>query len=369
MNDQKHLSAHLSKKNNGGSGKRIIGSILIEIFLTGFFLCIFALFHHVIPMMLPKVSEAVTPVQVTDVQAAPAQSVPDSEGNADVNQPEEELSSENPEGKVEEAPVIQWSELFAEYFTEEIVTTETTYTSPNVSVTVQATIGKLDGRPQRLYVADIYITDINCFRTAAAYNGFTVYSAEEPNKLDKKYDAIVMINGDYCNVQRQGLLVRNGYLYFSDPTPADICVLYYDGVMETHVAGTYDTDEILARSPYQIWRFGPALLDENGRAREEFEDTRVLQAFHPRTGLGYYEPGHYCFVVVEGRYNDTAGMDMKLFAKLFESLGCTAAYNMDGGASSVMTFNDRAITRQSSQRGLGDIIYICEPDVEFPPNN
>ena len=368
MNDQKRVSAHLSKTKNGGYWKKIIGSILLEIILTGLFLCVFALFHHVIPMLRPNVSEAVTPVQLPGVQTAQTDQTVTDADKTDASGTEEDITGENQEEVIEEDPVIPWSELFAEHFTGETVSTETTYTSPNVSVTVQATIGKLDGRPQRIYVADIYISDINCFRTAAAYNGFTVYSVEEPNKLDIKNNAIVMINGDYCTFQRQGLLVRNGYMYFSDPTTADICVLYYDGVMETHVAGTYDTEEILARSPYQIWRFGPALLDENGKARETFEDTRVLSGFHPRTGLGYYEPGHYCFVVVEGRYNDTAGMDMKLFAQFFEALGCTAAYNMDGGASSVMTFNDKAITRQSSQRGLSDVIYICEPDVEFPPN-
>ncbi len=369
MSDQKHVSAHLSSKNKGGSVKRIFFNVFLEIVLTGFFLCTFALFHHVIPMKRPNVSEAVVPVQVADVQDYPAEQAGADTDKTDENNTNEELSggNENTEEVVEEDPVIPWDELFEDHFTEEIETTQTTYSSPNVSVTIEATIGKLDGRLQRLYVADIYIADINCFRTAAAYNGFTVYSVEEPNKMDKKNDAIVMINGDYCNVQRHGLLVRNGYVYFSDPTTADICVLYYDGVIETYVAGTYDTEEILACSPYQVWRFGPALLDENGRAREEFEDTRVIQGFHPRTGLGYYEPGHYCFVVVEGRFNDTVGMDMKLFAKLFESMGCTAAYNLDGGASSVMTFNDKLVNRQTSQRGLGDIIYICEPDVEFPP--
>ena len=53
----------------------------------------------------------------------------------------------------------------------------------------------------------------------------------------------------------------------------------------------------------------------------------------------------------------------KEFAELFEELGCVRAYNMDGGDSSVMTFNDSIYSRPSGGgRSLGDILFICDPD-------
>ena len=85
---------------------------------------------------------------------------------------------------------------------------------------------------------------------------------------------------------------------------------------------------------------------------------------NPRSAIGYYEPGHYCFVVVDGRQNGYAkGMNIPQLATLFEELGCTRAYNLDGGGSAVMVFNHERYSKQSNGGGreLGDILLIREP--------
>lgn len=58
---------------------------------------------------------------------------------------------------------------------------------------------------------------------------------------------------------------------------------------------------------------------------------------------------------------DSAGMTMAELAALFESLGCKAAYNMDGGQSSVMAWDEGRVTVNtpaSGGRPVSDIIYI-----------
>ncbi len=41
---------------------------------------------------------------------------------------------------------------------------------------------------------------------------------------------------------------------------------------------------------------------------------------------------HYCFLVIDGKQkNYSRGMFLDEMAQLFESLGCKAAYNLDGG--------------------------------------
>ena len=85
---------------------------------------------------------------------------------------------------------------------------------------------------------------------------------------------------------------------------------------------------------------------------------------NPRSAIGYYEPGHYCFVVVDGRQSGYAkGMSIPELAALFEELGCTKAYNLDGGGSAVMVFNHKRYSKQSNGGGrdLGDILLIREP--------
>ena len=50
---------------------------------------------------------------------------------------------------------------------------------------------------------------------------------------------------------------------------------------------------------------------------------------------------------------------MAEFAELFVSLGCTSAYNLDGGETATMMFGDRLLN--DSSRRVTDGIYITEP--------
>lgn len=81
---------------------------------------------------------------------------------------------------------------------------------------------------------------------------------------------------------------------------------------------------------------------------------------NPRTVLGYYAPGHYAVLVVDGR-GESAGLSLDELAGLCEELGFTLAYNLDGGKSSVMTFNDAIVNQPAGGgRAISDVIYIAE---------
>ena len=84
---------------------------------------------------------------------------------------------------------------------------------------------------------------------------------------------------------------------------------------------------------------------------------------NPRTAIGYVTPGHYIFVVVEGRTKTSAGVTMKQLASIFEKYECKAAYNLDGGQSSTMIFNEKIVNEfptNEGQRTLSDAIIIRE---------
>lgn len=82
--------------------------------------------------------------------------------------------------------------------------------------------------------------------------------------MSQRLNAIVAINGDYYGNRTIGPVVRNGILYRESPFE-DACVLYSDGVMETYAAEELDMEAAKQRGAYQIWSFGPQLLDKNGR--------------------------------------------------------------------------------------------------------
>lgn len=326
--------------------------ILQDILLTGLVLVVFALFHHVIPRMTAASRPVPTPTAIrnTEPSAAPVEGVdaPVNESAAPIATPEPTLDP------------MDWRSKFADKFTDTIVQTDTSYSSPNISITVEK-VTLSDTYTTVCYVADIYLADLSCFQTYWANGRYSYYGYQSPLGLARDSGGLLTINGDYADNQQSGFLVRNGELYYQDATSRDICVLYYDGTVETYDGGHYSVDEILAREPYQSWKFGPALLNSDGSAKSSFNTSNEISWENPRSALGYYEPGHYCFVVVDGRQSFSRGLTMRELANFFAGLGCKAAYNMDGGASAVMTFDQRIVNSPSNGgRDSGDILLIRE---------
>ncbi len=231
--------------------------------------------------------------------------------------------------------------------------------APGVCSKCGATIGNRKADTVTYTVADIYIQDINSLRTA--------YSARATEtKRVKQFCAdnngILAVNTDlFINAygNSHGWFIRNGVeIKRFNKITSDLCILYADGTMETieTKTRTYDIDTIIARAPQQIWYFGPALLDESGAAKTKFNST--LGKANPRTVVGYYEPGHYCFIVVDGRHGER-GLTFEELSLLCAEMGMTAAYNMDGGASSGMYFNGKNYGQNG--RDTSDVVYIAEP--------
>ena len=93
-----------------------------------------------------------------------------------------------------------------------------------------------------------------------------------------------------------------------------------------------------------------------------FNTWDYIRQTHPRSAIGYYEPGHYCFVVVDGRQSGySRGMTLPELARVFEDLGCSAAYNLDGGHSTFMTIGDQVVNRPYKPgHQIVDCLYFGE---------
>ena len=162
----------------------------------------------------------------------------------------------------------------------------------------------------------------------------------------------------------KGLLIRNGEVYRTKAAQnRDICILYKDGTMQTFTSKEYNSKMDLS-TVWQAWQFGPYLIEDDGTPRKNFNGYGI-NPLNPRTVLGYYEPGHYCFVIVEGRRGKSysAGLTLRDLAQLMVDLGCSKAYNMDGGGSTQLYWNNEIFNKPSgtSLRPIPDIVYISEP--------
>ena len=131
------------------------------------------------------------------------------------------------------------------------------------------------------------------------------------------------------------------------------------GVLTVYPYGKLKKAALKEMNAYQTWVFGPSLLDENGHSKTKFR-SKVLPR-NPRSVLGYYEPGHYAFLLVDGRSQTCEGITLEDLSQFCEELGFTAAYNLDGGQSSVLASPSGAINSPFRDgRAVSDILAIRE---------
>ena len=325
---------------------------LLDLLLIGVGLLIFAYFHHV-RQTAYSTDEVITISRPTNQPAAETPE-PTQLPEATNLLPTEVVPTATPDPN-------DWGAKFADQFSADgVQSTASSYRSQNISISISHHSARDEGDdPQVWFVADIYIRDIESLKTAFARDTYGKGYKEWPHFMANAKGAVLAISGDYYGAREKGVVIRNGSVYRTD-TFKDVCVIYYDGVMETMSAKDFDADAAIERGAYQAFSFGPALLDENGHVKESY-DTEINDP-NPRCAIGYYEPGHYCFVVADGRdFDYSEGFKMHELAQVFEDLGCKAAYNLDGGATATMVFMDNIVNKPyDGGRKVSDIIYIGE---------
>ncbi len=339
--------------------KRLITAIVVDLLVLGVLLGGFAYFYFLR-------ERAYTPraLGTPEPSAATASAASQSAEPAQTEEPSPQ-STDTPEPEVIDTGLLGGK--YAEKFTTgDVEQTADSYRSANVSIEMQKIVAGTESKPITYYLADIYIKDITSFRTAVAidyeeFNEGTRKNVMSTLQLSQLTNSLVAVSGDNFAFH-DGIVVRNGIEWESKlPVYGDICVLYYDGTMETYPQSIKraDVDAIYAKEPYQIWTFGPELL-EDGEVPSRFANTKA----NPLCAIGYYEPGHYCFILVDGRQKGYSwGMTYADLAQVFYDLGCKVAFNLDGGDTAVMTYMGewRSQPQDASPRETSDILYIIEP--------
>lgn len=326
-------------------------------------------------------AESESPVLV-EMTAAPAEEVvsvlPD-EAEPDVVEPEvtEESAAATAEPATTAEPVPtrepregDITDHFPNYDTG--TDADYSYQSDELRIAIKKYVNPHDPEiPEVYYVADIWMRNINSFRTGFAHGKYNS-GREDGEQFAEREHAILAVNG----TMNTGLVLRNGTWYKSTAT-ADLS--FFDGVMLLYEDGSMKTFNVLhnhldldqeqkKKAVVQAWHFGPVLL-QDGKVAQQFN---LKGTRHPRIMLGYYEPGHYVVVAVDGRNSKRAiGMNEYEMAELMKELGCREALNLDGGTSAMMVFMGKCISTPSgvdldgdgkAGRELADMLLFAEYD-------
>ena len=263
-----------------------------------------------------------------------------------------------------------FSEKFGAYFLDDAdaapIITENSYQSHDIYFEIRSE------RADRsdVYIVDIYVRSVEVLQRAFGSDKWRG-DLETVPAIAERSGAILALTGDNSQNFKAGWVFANGELLRKcSATPArHLCLLYKNGEMKTFRGKNVDND-VVAADADQIWQsffFGPSLLNDEGKAYSKFDSS--LTARNPHSAIGYFEPGHYCFVQVDGRSTESAlesgsknkGMELVSLASYMEGLGCKAAYNLDGGRSSVLWFNGEIVsTPYKGGRQVGDIVILVE---------
>jgi exopolysaccharide biosynthesis protein len=339
--------------HNRGPKKKLLPLsllILVDVMLGALILLVFYITNYVInwqtePSSLPKPSW---------LASAPAETSAD---NTAAASPSGDVTQETPPASEAPADPNDWRAKFPDKFTDGAVEqTENSYKSGNLNVS----INKAQENGATYLVADIYVAELKYFKTAFPKNSDSMGDREGTDVIANETNAILAINGDHC-VDNPGPVVRNGNSYRLDEKAQDAFVMNYDGSMKAYSASELNLDKIKNEGAYQVWTFGPMLL-KDGQPMTEFDSPQSINGKNPRTAVGYYEPGHYCFVVADGRQPGySEGLDMAQLSQIMYDLGCKEAFNMDGGQSSEMAFMGKLVNQPyNGGRSTTDILYVGE---------
>lgn len=245
----------------------------------------------------------------------------------------------------------------------EAVSTGNSYKDENISVTVT----EYRENDTDIYVADVQLSSPEYLQTALAQGVYGRNVKEETSTIAENNNAILAVNGDYYGAREAGYVIKNGELLRNTSAGREDLIIYDDGSWKIVSEDEVSAEELLADGAVQTMSFGPGLIENGEISVGVNEEVKQSMSSNPRTAIGIIDDCHYVFVVSDGRTDESEGLLLYQLAEFMQGLGCTTAYNLDGGGSSTMYFNGEVINNptggqaghgEGSERSVSDIIYI-----------
>ena len=255
------------------------------------------------------------------------------------------------------------------------VAPESNYTEEgyhDASITVR--VEKRQTENAVINIAWVKIADASQFRTAVTSKGRT----NKISTMARKANAIIAIGGEYFSSDEGGLIVRMGKVQQGRKTPyktRDLLAIDSEGNFHILIRSK-DNKEFNSQlkalteqyTLVNVFDFGPALIVDGAihefpmKSKTEIDYQFNLGHMEPRCAIGQTGELEYVLVVIDSFKRDgKSGFTGEELAQLMLELGCTQAYNLDGGNSCLMVFHGQNYSDKSfeAERSVSDIIYFA----------
>lgn len=240
------------------------------------------------------------------------------------------------------------------------VVTATSYQDDNISIEISF----IRRDNTTCYVADVRLASPSLLKTAFAEDTFGRNLRQTVSDMAQDKNAVLAINGDYYGSRKSGWCLRNGVLYRQSPSSSETDLLLIDHEGNFSILSDRGMTVEAANGLWQIFSFGPALVDDGQIAVDENDEVERAKVSNPRTAIGQIGSLHYALVVTDGRTEESAGLSLAQLAALMRDVGCHTAYNLDGGGSSTMVFMGEVLNKPTAngnaitEREVSDIVCI-----------
>lgn len=245
--------------------------------------------------------------------------------------------------------------------------TEEEYVSDNYYSNDHLVVSMTDYRvcETNVHVGEIWVTSPRYILSAFAKDTYGMHINEKTTVLAKKKEAVLAINGDNYGQRERGYVIRNGVTYRDkgDKVKDAMIFLANGDFLFTYGSNLTPLKDYVEMDAWHAFSFGPVLLDNGEIMVAKNYEIKDNYGSNPRTGIGMIEPNHYIFLVSDGRTSKNKGLSLYEMADFMKELGCTKAFNLDGGGSSTMVFCGRVVnfpttSGKYSERAVGDILYV-----------
>jgi exopolysaccharide biosynthesis protein len=213
-------------------------------------------------------------------------------------------------------------------------------------------------------ISEIKIAHPSQFRRFLAGGEYSSGAQYMVSEMAASVNAVVAANGDFYGFRNQGIVVYDSQLMRMEGEKLDVCLLDRNGDLRFLYAGQMteqaEVEAYLEENGVRFsLAFGPILID-NGVIQNVERPYPIGSGFkkNARAALCQLDSLHYLLVAVSAEPPYAEGHELSVFSENLLEMGCTMAYNLDGGQSATIVMNDE-VKNYVYERRISDIIYFA----------
>ena len=230
------------------------------------------------------------------------------------------------------------------------------------SKTLHIVIEKHRDSGSTYWTAHVQTSSPNQLRSAMSYDSYGG-KRQKTSEAVASHGGVIGINGsafDYGSGKPSplGMCIKDGVIYGDYMTSYTVMATTYSGLIFTPPQGLMGAD-LLNMGVKDTYNFGPILIN-NGIPQMPIEVTSYKD---PRVAVGMIAPNDYVLLCADGRgAGGSRGLNHNQMVSIFQSFGCSYAYNLDGGGSATLYYNGVVLNNPSDgyERPCADFLFFTQ---------